>query len=206
MRGGGYLPLDMRREQKQDFLNGYRAGLEKELSQMWKRHITVSQRYNGVMVYDGNYFDLFTHAQELYVLGFYYSSVIICRAATEQTLIQILTNRGKGLEIYRSNKKGKKKKLKGIQELIDACRDKRLFKNKKYPINKWSEKKLTLIAHTANDLVHLKQNLSELESYKDKALECMDNLQYVIKNHLNFIKDTGIVSGYKIVGNSKRIK
>jgi len=206
VRGGGYLPLDIRREQKHTFLEGYRAGLENELPLMWKRHITVSQRYNAVMVYDGNYFDLFAHAQELYVLGFYYSSIIICRAATEQALIKILINKGMGLEIYRNRKKGKGRKLKGIQELIGTCKDKKLFKNKKYPINKWSEKKLTTIAHTANDLVHLKHDLDELENYKFKALECMDNLQYVIKNHLNFIRDTGVVSGYKIIGNTKRLK
>jgi len=34
----------------------------------------------------------------------------------------------------------------------------------------------------------------------------MDNLQYVVKNHLNFIKDTGVVSGYKITGSAKRLK
>jgi len=33
----------------------------------------------------------------------------------------------------------------------------------------------------------------------------MDGLQYVIKNHLNFIKDTGTVSGYKISGSAKRL-
>lgn len=205
IRGGGYLPLNMRKEEKSEFLKGYRLGLEQELPQMWKRHITISQRYTGVMAYDGNYFDLFHHAQELYVLGFYYSSIIICRSAAEQALIRILTKVGQGLEIYRKNKKGRKE-IKGIKELVNSCRDKNNFPTKKCPINKTAEKKLMSISYIASDLVHPKHDLGELEAYKKQAIQCMDNLQYVIKNHLNFVKDTGVVSGYRISGSAKRLK
>jgi hypothetical protein len=206
LRGGGYLPLNIRKQEKDEFVKGWRAGLEKELPAMWKRHITVSQRYRGVMVYDGNYFDLFSHAQELYILGYYYSSIIVCRSAAEQALISILLKSGKSFEIYRSNKKGIRREIKGIKELIKSCRDDSLFPNKKYPINKTSEKKLLDISFIAGDLVHPKHDLDKLESYKKKALECMDNLQYVIKNHLNFIKDTGVVSGYRFSGLVTRLK
>lgn len=205
IRGGGYMPLNMRREEKNDFIKGYRLGLEQELPEMWKRHITISQKYTGVMAYDGNYFDLFHHAQELYVLGFYYSSIIICRSAAEQALISILTKVGQGLEIYRKNKKGRKE-IKGIKELVTSCRDVKNFPTKKCPINKASEKKLMKISYIASDLVHPKHDLEELEAYKKQAIKCMDNLQYVIKNHLNFIKDTGIVSGYRLAGSAKRLK
>lgn len=206
VRGGGYLPLNIRKQKKGEFMEGWRAGLEKELPAMWKRHIAASQRYRGVMVYDGNYFDLFSHAQELYILGYYYSSIIICRSAAEQALISILLKSGKGFEIYRSNKKGIRKEIKGIKELVKSCRDNSLFRNKKYPINKISEKKLLEISFTAGDLVHPKHDLDKLESYKKQAVKCMDNLQYVIKNHLNFIKDTGVVSGYKFLGPVTRLK
>lgn len=205
IRGGGYLPLNMRKEEKNEFLKGYRLGLEQELPQMWKRHITISQRYAGVMAYDGNYFDLFNHAQELYVLGFYYSSIIICRSASEQALIRILTKVGQGLEIYRKNKKGRRE-IKGIKELVNSCRDKNNFPTKKYPINKTAEKKLMRISYIASYLVHPKHDLGELEAYKNQAIKCMDNLQYVIKNHLNFVKDTGVVSGYRLSGSVKRLK
>ena len=205
IRGGDYLPLNMRKEEKGEFLKGYRLGLEQELPQMWKRHITISQKYTGVMAYDGNYFDLFHHAQELFVLGFYYSSIIICRSAAEQALIRILTKVGQGLEIYRKNKKGRKE-IKGIKELVNSCRNINNFPTRKYPINKTAEKKLMEISYTASDLVHPKHDLDELEAYKKQAIKCMDNLQYVVKNHLNFIKDTGVVSGYRITGSAKRLK
>lgn len=205
IRGGGYLPLEMRKQEKKDFLRGWRTGLEKELPAMWTRHITVSQRYRGAMVYDGNYFDLFSHAQELYVLGYYYSSIVVCRTAAEQALIRILVKVGKGLEIYYSKKNGRKPMIKGIRDLVKTCRDPKLFRGK-YPINKTAEKKLNEIAITANDLVHPKHDLDALDVYKDNALKCMDGLQYVIKNHLNFIKDTGTVSGYRISGQVKRLK
>ncbi|RJQ28690.1 hypothetical protein C4571_03080, partial [Candidatus Parcubacteria bacterium] len=39
IRGGGYLPLGMRRQEKKEFLQGWRTGLDKELPVMWKRHI-----------------------------------------------------------------------------------------------------------------------------------------------------------------------
>lgn len=203
IRGGGYLPLEMRKQEKKDFLQGWRTGLEKELPAMWTRHITVSQRYRGVMVYDGNYFDLFSHAQELYVLGYYYSSIIICRTATEQALIRILLKVGKGLDIYKQAKG--KKKLKSIEQLAETCRSHSLFQGK-YPISKIAAKKVNEISNLAGNLVHPKNDLHELDAYKKEAIKCMDNLQFVIKRHLNFIKDTGKVSGYKISGSAKRLK
>jgi len=205
IRGGGYLPLEIRKREKTEFLKGWRRGLEKELPAMWTRHITVSQKYRGAMVYDGNYFDLFNHAQELYVLGYYYSSIIVCRTAAEQALIRILLKVGKGFEIYYLKKKRRKPMIKGIKDLVKTCRDPKLFHGK-YPINKTAEKKLNGIAITANDLVHPKHSLAVLDAYKDNALKCMDDLQYVIKNHLNFIKDTDTVSGYKVSGSAKRLK
>jgi len=206
VRGGGYLPLNLRREEKNEFMEGYRAGLESELPQMWKRHITISQKYRGVMVYDGNYFDLFSHAQELYVLGYYYSSIIICRCAAEQALIRILTKVGQGFEIYRNNKNGRRKEIKGIKGLVKSCRDVKLFHDKKCPINKAAENKLMEISYIAGDLVHPKHDLDKLDAYKKQAIKCMDNLQYVIKSHLNFVKDTGVVSGYQITGSANRLK
>lgn len=206
VRGGGYLPLNIRKQERDEFMKGWRAGLEKELQAMWKRHITASQRYRGVMVYDGNYFDLFFHAQELYILGYYYSSIIICRSAAEQALVSILLKSGNGFEIYRSNKKGTRREIKGIKELVKSCRDNSLFRNKKYPINKISEKKLLDISFIAGDLVHPKHDLDKLVAYKKKSLKCLDNLQYVIKSHLNFIKDTGVVSGYRFLGSVARLR
>ena len=203
VRGSGYLPLNIRKQEKGEFMQGWRAGLEKELSAMWKRHITTSQRYRGVMVYDGNYFDLFSHAQELYILGYYYSSIIICRSAAEQALIQILLKSGKGFDVYKQNKG--KKKLKSIEQLVATCRSRSLFRNK-YPINKRAAAKQNEISIIAGDLVHSKHDLDKLESYKKKAVKCMDNLQYAIKNHLNFIKDTGVVSGYRFSGSATRLK
>lgn len=203
IRGGGYLPLVMRKQEKDDFLKGWRAGLEKELPAMWRRHVTVSQRYRGVMVYDGNYFDLFSHVQELYVLGYYYSSIIICRTATEQALIRILLKTGKGLEIYKQNKG--KRKLKSIEQLAETCRSYSLFRGK-YPINKKAAKKVNEISTIASNLVHPKNDLQKLNAYKKDAIKCMDNLQFVIKHHLNFIKDTGKVSGYRISGSAQRLK
>jgi|GEM_PF-2671250 len=203
IRGGGHLPLKMRREQRCDFMKNYRSVLENELPQMWRRHVTVSQKYTGVMAYDGNYFDLFLHAQELYVLGFYYSSIVICRTAAEQALITILTNKGRGLEIYK--REAAKRKLKSIEHLVETCRSYELFK-KKYPINKVAARKINQISKIASQLVHPKNNLEELEKYKKDAIKCMDNLQYIIKKHLNFIKDTGVVSGYRLAGPSQRLK
>lgn len=203
IRGGGYLPLEMRKQEKQEFLHGWRTGLDKELPAMWKRHITISQRYRGVMVYDGNYFDLFSHAQELYVLGYYYSSIIICRTATEQALIRILLKVGKGLDIYKQSKG--KKKLKSIEQLAETSRSYSLFRGK-YPISKIAAKKVNEISILASNLVHPKNDLHELDAYKKEAIKCMDNLQFVIRRHLNFIKDTGTVSGYKISGSAKRLK
>lgn len=205
VRGGGYLPLEMRKKEKAEFLIGWKTGLNSELPSMWKRHITVCQRYRGVMVYDGNYFDLFSHAQELYVLGYYFSSIIICRTASEQALIQIMQKSGKGFDIYYPRKNGKKRMVKGIRDLVKTCRDSKVF-GKKFPINKKSEGKLCKIAEIANDLVHPKSDLSTLKEYKADAIKCMDYLQYVIKHHLNFVKDTGTVSGYKIAGSAKRLK
>src|SRR3989338_10466367 len=162
VRGGGYLPLNIRKQEKGEFMQGWRAGLEKELSAMWKRHITTSQRYRGVMVYDDNYFDLFSHAQELYILGYYYSSIIICRSAAEQALIQILLKSGKGFDVYKQNKGKKKRMIKGIRDLVKTCRDSKLF-GRKFPINKRAESKLLKIAEIANDLVHPKTDLSSLD-------------------------------------------
>jgi len=203
IRGGGYLPLNILKQEKDGFMRGWRAGLEKELPAMWRRHVTISQRYRGVMVYDGNYFDIFSHAQELYILGYYYSSIIICRSAAEQALITILLKTGKGFDIYKQARG--KRKLKSIEGLVKTCRSYSLFRNK-YPIDKTAARKLNEISTIASELVHPKYNLDKLEAYKKKALKCMDNLQYVIKNHLNFIKDTGIVSGYKFLGSATRLK
>jgi len=139
------------------------------------------------------------------VLGFYYSSIIICRSAAEQALIRILTKVGQGLEIYRKSKKGRKE-IKGIKELVTSCRNRNNFSTKKCPINKTAEKKLMAISYIASNLVHPKHDLDELEAYKKQAIKCMDNLQYVIKNHLNFVKDTGVVSGYRLTGSAKRLK
>ena len=175
----------------------------RELPLMWKRHLTVSQRYRGVMVYDGNYFDLFSHAQELFVLGYYYSAIIICRTAAEQALVSVLTKTGQGFEIYKSGTG--KKKLKSIEELVATCRSFSLF-GRKYPINKAAAKKLNDISIVASELVHPKNDLGELVLYKKNAVKCMDNLHYVIKHHLNFVKDTGKVSGYRIAGSNKRLK
>lgn len=205
VRGGGYLPLNYRKKEKGEFLNGWQSALKNELPLMWRRHITVSQRYRGVMVYDGNYFDLFSHAQDLYVLGYYYSSIVVCRTAAEQSLVSILSKVGKAFDKYYTKKEGRKPMIKGIRDLVKTCRNKKIFHNK-FPINRTSEKKLLQIATIANDLVHPKRDLDELEIYKKSALQCMDNLQYIIKNHLNFVKDTGKVSGYKIKGQAKRLK
>lgn len=203
VRGGGYLPLNIRKQEKGEFIRGWRAGLEKELPAMWRRYITVNQKYRGVMVYDGNYFDIFSHAQELYILGYYYSSIIICRSAAEQALIQILLKKGRGFDIYKQVKR--KKKLKSIEQLVATCRSYSLFRDK-YPINKKAAAKLNKISTIAGDLVHPKYDLDNLETYKKKVVECMDNLHYVIKNHLNFIKDTGVVSGYKFSGSAARLQ
>ncbi|MDD2753009.1 MAG: hypothetical protein PHT44_00085 [Candidatus Portnoybacteria bacterium] len=203
IRGSGYLPLKMRKQEKGEFLRGWREGLNKELPAMWKRHITMSQRYGGVMAYDGNYFDLFSHAQELYELGYYYSSIIICRTAAEQALIRILLKAGKGFDIYKQAKGPRK--MKSIEQLAETCRSYALFRNK-YPISKTAAKKLNEISIIASNLVHPKNDLHELDAYKKESLKCMDHLQFVIKRHLNFIKDTGKVSGYRISGQAKRLK
>lgn len=203
IRGGGYLPLEMRKRQKNELFQGWRKGLEKELPSMWRRYITVSQRYRGVMVYDGNYFDLFSHAQDLYILGYYYSSIIICRTAAEQALIRILLKVGKGFDIYKQTKG--KKKIKSIEQLVETCRSHSLFRGK-YPISKIAGKKVNEISTIASDLVHPKHDLDELDAYKKEAIKCMDNLQFVIKRHLNFIKDTGTISGYRVSGTAKRLK
>lgn len=203
LRGGGYLPLKMRRQEKADFFKAWEDGLKDGLPAMWRRHITVSQRYRGAIVYDGNYFDLFSHAQELYIMGYYYSSITICRAAAEQALVKIILKSGKGFDIYK--KVSGKQRLKSIEQLVETCRSYSLFK-KKYPINKKSAKNLNDISRIASDLSHLKHNLEELEAYKSQALICMDKLYYVIKNHLNFIKDTGVISGYKIKEPSRRLQ
>lgn len=206
VRGSGYLPLEMLRQTKQLFVKEWKQGLEKELPLMWRRHVTVSQKYRGVMVYDGNYFDLFVHAQELYVLGYYYASVVVCRSAAEQALMSILLKSGKSFDIYYDRKPGKKAAMaKGIKDLVSACRDKDLFPVK-FPITKVSESKLMEIAAIANDLVHLKSDLAELDAYKKDALRCMGNLFFVIKRHLNFVKDTGKVSGFRASGKAKRLK
>ena len=155
------------------------------------------------MSYDGNYFDLFLHAQDLYILGYYYSSIIICRVATEQALICILFKSGKGWDIYKKNKGNKK--LKSIEELAETCRSYALFHNK-YPISKISARKVNKISVIASDLVHPKNDIGETELYKKQAMECIDRLQFVINRHLNFIKDTGVTSDYKISDPPKRLK
>lgn len=203
VRGGGYLPLHLRRQERGDFFKQWTAGLQQELPNMWKRHITVSQRYRGCIVYDGNYYDLFSHAQELYILGYYYATITLCRTAAEQALISILVNKGKGFEIYKQTRG--KRKLKSIEQLVETCRSYSLFRNK-YPINKTAAKKFNEISNIASSLIHPKKDLSSLNDYKPIALKCMDNLDYIIKKHLNFIKDTGVVSGYKIAGSANRLK
>ncbi|MFY9493204.1 MAG: hypothetical protein WAP55_01890 [Minisyncoccia bacterium] len=203
VRGGGYLPLTIRKQEKGEFLRGWKMGLEKELPAMWRRHITVSQRYRGVMVYDGNYFDLFSHAQELYVLGYYYSTIIVCRTAAEQALVRILLKVGKGFDIYKRAKG--RKKLKSIEQLVETCRSYSLFRGK-YPISKISAKKINNISTTASELIHPKHDLHELDVYKKQAERCMDNLQFIISRHLNFIKDTGVVSGYRLGGSAHRLR
>jgi hypothetical protein len=203
VRGGGYLSLNYRKKEKDDFFQGWQTTLKNELPSMWRRYITVCQRYRGVMVYDGNYFDLFSHAQELYVLGYYYPSIIVSRSAAEQALISILTKSGKGFDIYKTSRG--KRKLKSIEQLVSTCRSQSLF-GKKFPINKTSAKKLNEISNIASNLVHPKHELDELKKYKENSLKCMDYLQYVIKNHLNFVKDTGTVSGYKIKGQATRLR
>ena len=155
------------------------------------------------MVYDGNYFDLFSHAQELYVLGYYYSTIIVCRTAAEQALVRILIKVGKGFDIYKQTKG--KERLKSIEQLVETCRSYSLFRGK-YPISKISAKKLNGISILASELVHPKHDLDALDVYKGNALKCMDNLQYVIRNHLNFIKDTGTVSGYRMAGSARRLR
>lgn len=203
VRGGGYLPLNLRKQEKKSFFKQWAVGLQKELPNMWKRHITVSQRYRGSIVYDGNYYDLFLHAQELYVLGYYYAAITLCRTAAEQSLVSILVAKGKGFEIYKRTRG--KRKLKSIEQLVETCRSYSLFRGK-YPINKTAAKKLNEISNIASALVHPKQELNELDEYKPIAIKCMDNLDYVIKKHLNFIKDTGVVSGYRIAGSAKRLR
>ncbi len=205
VRGGWYLPLQLRKQEKGDFFNGWKLGIEKELPRMWQRYLTTTQKLRGVMVYDGNYFDLFFHAQELYILGYYYTSAIICRSAAEQALISILNKVGKGFEIYYPKKDGKKPMIKGIKDLVETCRDTKLFSGKCL-INVIAGKKLMEIAQIANDLIHPKQDINTSDFYKNSALKCMENLQYVIKKHLNFVKDTGNVSGYKFAGSVRRLK
>lgn len=203
VRGGGYMPLKIRRQEKSAFAANWEAGLKKELPEMWKRHITVSQRYRGAMVYDGNYFDIFMHAQELYELGYYYSSAMLTRTAAEQALIRVLEKCGKGLEIYKQERG--KRKLKSIEQLVATCRSHSLFR-RRCPINKAAARKLNEIASIASELIHPKHDLEPLDAYKEHAISCMDNLQYVISKHLNFVKDTGVVSGYKLTGSTKRLK
>jgi hypothetical protein len=205
VRGAGYLPLNLRKQEKPQFMEGRRKGLEKELPAMWRRHITVSQRYSGALVYDGNYFDLFTHAQQLYILGHYFAATVVCRIAAEQMLVTMLIKSGKATEIFEPIKPNKPKRLKGIYDLIATCRDRSLFGNK-YPIGKTAEKRLKRIANAGNSLVHLKTELDESNAYKQTALQCMDDLSYAIKRHLNFVKDTGTVSGYRFGGSTKRLK
>ncbi|MDD2625811.1 MAG: hypothetical protein PHR55_03545 [Bacilli bacterium] len=202
IRGGGFLPLSERRKERDLFMSGWKKIIEDELPLMWNRSITVSQRYKGPMVYDGNYFDLFDHAQGLYILGYYYPVIILCRSAVEQALISILIKSGHPYEIYKKKGSGN---IKSIENLVSTCRSYVLFE-KKPLINKTSAKKIGEINRIASDLVHLKQELKTLNSYKKDALLCMDNLHYVIKTHLNFIKDTGVVSGYKITGKTKRLQ
>jgi hypothetical protein len=100
LRGGGFLPLKERKKEKDVFFQGWKKIIEDELSAMWLRNITVSQKYKGPIVYDGNYFDLFNHAQGLYILGYYYPTIILCRSAIEQALISILLKSGHPYEIY----------------------------------------------------------------------------------------------------------
>lgn len=200
VRGGGYLPLSMLRKQKSEYLSKWQKGLQVELPGMWKRYVAVSQKYRGAMVYDGNYFDLFMHANDLFVLGYYYTVIILCRTAAEQALVTLLMNRGKAFDIYKTNGK-----IKSLQDLVGTCRSHSVF-GRRLPINKSSAKKLNEVARLAGDIVHPKQDLGELDQYKDDAIKCMDYLYYVIKSHLNFIKDTGTVSGYKIKGTVKRLK
>lgn len=203
IRGGGYLPLNLRKQEKDQFIQGWRKGLEKELPAMWQRYLVVSQRYRGAMVYDGNYFDLFSHAEELYVLGYYYSSIIVCRTAAEQALVRILLKTGNRFDIYKKAGQGH---LKSIEGLVKTCRSYSLFRGK-YPINKTAARKLNEISNLASNLSHPKHDLEELEKYKVTALKCMDNLHYAIRNHLNFIKDTGVVSGYRVGKNlTKRLR
>lgn len=202
VRGGGYLPLNIRKQEKGEFIQGWRAGLEKELPAMWKRHLTASQRYRGTMVYDGNYFDLFSHAEELYILGYYYSSIIVCRIAAEQALVRILLKTGNVSDVY---KKVGSKSLKSIEDLVTTCRSYSLFHGK-YPINKVAAGKLNDISKLASSLSHPKSDLEELEKYKVMALKCMDNLYYSIKQHLNFVKDTGVVSCYRFSGSATRLR
>lgn len=203
IRGGGYLPLNMRRKGKNEFMKNYHNELNLELPQMWKRHITISQKYTGVMAYDGNYYDLFLHAQELYILGYYYSSIIICRTAAEQALIRILIKVGKAFDIYKPSKGPKK--LKSIEGLVETCRSYKLFKGK-YPLSKITASKINQISTLASNLSHPKHELGELDEYKDQALKCMDGVQHLIKHHLNFIKDTGVITGYRIKESTKRLK
>lgn len=202
VRGGGYMPLKMRQQEKVAFVKNWQEGLSVELPDMWKRHIALSQRYRGPIVYDGNYFDIFQHAQELYVLGNYYSSTILARTAAEQALIRILEKSGKSLEIYKQERG--KRKLKSIEQLVETCRSYSLFRNR-YPINKAAARKLNEISNIASDLVHPKHNLETLNMYKMRALKCMDSLHYVISRHLNFVKDTGVVSGYRPAGSARRL-
>lgn len=202
VRGGGYLPLKMRRQEKGQFAQQWQDGLKKELPSMWTRYVTTTQKYRGTMVYDGNYFDLFIQAQEFYILGYFYSSIVMCRIAAEQALVNIFITKGNAFEIYKRDKSAEGKlMLKGIYALVKSCR-----KQKKPLINKASEKKLKDIADLANDLVHPKNNLTEMDKYKKSAVKCMDNLNYVIRMHLNFVKDTKIVSGYKFSRMVKRLK
>lgn len=205
VRGGGYLPLNLRKQQKSQFVQNWQKSLKKELPAMWRKHITVSQRYSGTLVYDGNYFDLFTHAQELYILGYYFASTVVCRIAAEQMLVTTLAKSGKATEIYEPFKQGRPKRLKGIYDLITTCRDSSLF-GRKYPIGKTAERRLKRVANAGNNLVHPKTELDESDAYKQTALQCMDDLSYAIKRHLNFVKDTGVVSGYRPSGTVKRLK
>lgn len=203
LRLGGYLPLKFRRQEKDEFMKTARENFEKELPKFWKRYLTTTQRYRGVMSYDGNYYDLFSHAQDLYILGHYLETIILCRLAAEQALISIIIKSGKAFEIYK-NHKGKRK-LKSIEELVNTCRSYKLF-SKKFPITKLSAAKLNKISTIASKFVHPKFEFEKEDTYKQTALECMDYLQSVIKKHLNFIKDTKITKGYKMIGNSRRLK
>lgn len=202
VRGSSYLPLNLRRQEKETTLKQWRNNFEKDLPSVWKRHVTISQRYNGLIVYDGNYYDLFLEAQNHYILGNFFVAILLCRAAAEQALIRILLKSGKGFDIY---KKNDGKKLKSIEELVRACRSYSLFKSK-YPLSKIAAKKLNALSNIASDLVHPKVELDEMNKYKDKALHCMDIIHLVIKKHLNFVKDTGTLSGYRPSGQVKRLK